>query len=320
MKSSWSSVTRFPSYLAAGSRGLQFPPVTGSGYPVPLPENLARATDSDGRTDWLQTLAGTIEQAAHEWSLTVGPPFEPGGSAAWVAPAHRGADDDLVLKIGWRHDEAFHEAAGLQCWAGGGAVRLYASMDVGESIVLLLECCVPGTPLTTRPEPFQDRVVADLLSRLWRTPPSEYGFRSLQVMCDMWADSFDRRAPTVGAELDSGLVREGVELFRALPGSADRHVLLCTDLHASNVLAAEREPWLMIDPKPYIGDPTYDALQHMLNCAERLHNDPHGLAIRMADLLDLDRDRLLRWLFARCVLESLDEPALAEVARRIAPA
>jgi streptomycin 6-kinase len=31
---------------------------------------------------------------------------------------------------------------------------------------------------------------------------------------------------------------------------------------------------VVIDPKPYVGDRTYDALQHMLNCTERLTRDP----------------------------------------------
>ena len=93
---------------------------------------------------------------------------------------------------------------------------------------------------------------------------------------------------------DSGLAREGIALFRALPGvRRPGNVLLCTDLHAENVLSAEREPWLMIDPKPYVGDPTYDALQHLLNCYERLEADPLALVRRMADLLELDRERLL---------------------------
>ena len=47
--------------------------------------------------------------------------------------------------------------------------------------------------------------------------------------------------------------------------------------------------------------------------------DPGDLARRMADLLGLDPDRLLLWLFARCVQESPDWPSLVEVAGRIAP-
>jgi streptomycin 6-kinase len=69
-----------------------------------------------------------------------------------------------------------------------------------------------------------------------------------------------------------------------------------------------------------VGDPTYDALQHMLNCDERLNDDPRGLTMRMAELLGVDSDRLLLWLFARCVQESPGSGVLAEVARRIAPA
>jgi streptomycin 6-kinase len=61
-------------------------------------------------------------------------------------------------------------------------------------------------------------------------------------------------------------------------------VLLATDLHGDNILAAQREPWLVIDPKPYVGDPAYDLLQHMLNCEDRLAAEPGGLATRMAAL------------------------------------
>jgi streptomycin 6-kinase len=55
------------------------------------------------------------------------------------------------------------------------------------------------------------------------------------------------------SRLDPGLARAGIALFRELPTTADRQVLLCTDLHGDNVLAARREPWLVIDPKPYVG-------------------------------------------------------------------
>jgi len=96
-------------------------------------------------------------------------------------------------------------------------------------------------------------------------------------------------------------------------------VLLCTDLHPENVLAATREPWLVIDPRPYLGDPTYDPLQHMLNFPDRLAADPAGFARRMADLLGLDVERLRLWLFARCMQESVDQPYLRSTATALAP-
>jgi streptomycin 6-kinase len=314
--------------------------------------------EQEERQAWRAARPEVIRQARERWSLTTGEPFQPAGQTAWVAPARDGAGADLVLKVAWPHPEAAHEADGLRAWAGYGAVRLHATHDFGPARALLLERCRPGTELSARPEPEQDTVIATLLHRLWIQPGPGHPFASLDQMCQRWADRSERilaagqqpaaagqqpaavgRQPAAGpqpaaaghqpaaagphqpalAALDPGLVRAGLALFRELPATADRQVLLATDLHAGNVLAAAREPWLVIDPKPHVGDPAYDSLQHMLNCDDRLRSDPRGLARRMAGLLGLDPDRVLRWLFARCVQESADCPALAEVARRIAP-
>ncbi|MBI2710954.1 MAG: kinase [Actinobacteria bacterium] len=283
------------------------------------PARLVAAAEREGRTGWLATLADTLDAAMARWQLSVGPPFEPGGQAAWVAPARDAAGTDLVLKLGWRHPEAEDEAEGLRHWDGQGTVRLYAASRFGDTDALVQERCRPGSPLALRPELEQDEVIAGLLSRLWAKPAPADLFRPLQVMCDEWAEGFERRDDSARSGLDPGLARAGVELFRTLPGTAEREVLLATDLHAGNVLAAEREPWLAIDPKPYVGDPTYDALQHLLNCTERLRRDPLGLVRRMAGLLGLDADRLSRWLFARCVIESPDWSGLAGVAVQLAP-
>lgn len=267
----------------------------------------------------MSRLPDVVAQIARRWSLTLGEPFQPGGRTAWVAPVEAGARGGLVLKVAWWHREAAHEADGLDVWHGEGTVLLHASEEFDDTIALLVERCTPGTTLASCPEAEQDAVIATLLRRLWREPPSGHGFRRLQDMCEEWADEFESKAALRPSTLDPGLVREGITLFRTLPAAAERNVMLCTDLHAGNVLAAEREPWLVIDPKPHVGDPTYDVLQHMLNCDQRLHSDPDDLIRRMADLLDLDVDHLRRWLFARCVQESLDCPGLAEVARRVAP-
>jgi streptomycin 6-kinase len=185
-----------------------------------------------------------------------------------------------------------------------------------------MERCLPGTPLgQVLPEPDQDVVVAGLLRRLWAHPCQAHPFRPLAEMCQAWADEFEAEyanAPP-SDRIDTGLAREGIELFRELPGTAASQVLLCTDLHGDNILAAGRAPWLVVDPKPYVGDPAYDVLQHMLCCEDRLAADPAGLAGRMARLAGLDPGRVRLWLFARAVQESVGSPILHQVARQLAP-
>jgi streptomycin 6-kinase len=293
-----------------------------------MPRNLVRALAKDedagsSRHRWMAALPLIVDDLARGWALDVGPPFQPGGSASWVAPVRNAAGERLVLKVGWAHYEALHEAEGLRAWDGDGAVFLLDSLVTEGTSALLLEACEPGTALSRLvAEQDQDAVVAGLLRRLWIEPPAGHPFRMLQSMCYAWSDVFEERyraAAGRGSQLDPGLVRTGIELFRGLPATSERSVLLCTDLHPENVLAARREPWLIIDPKPYVGDPTYDPLQHMLNFPDRLATDPSGFVARMADLLDLDAERLRQWLFARCVQESLDQPHLRNVAISLAP-
>jgi streptomycin 6-kinase len=308
-----------------------------------VPANLAANMQADGPPggrEWLASLPGTVQDLAERWSIRLGPPFQPGGTSAWVAPARDDAGRDLVLKVGWAHPEAVDEAAGLRAWDGHGAVLVHRAHFGDSTNALLLERCRPGESLgALMPEPEQDEIVAGLLRRLWAGAPGDHPFRPLSVMCAAWADGFERReatapTPTGGPTgpngldgprgpgepggLDPGVTRLGLELLRGLPATAERQVLLATDLHAANILSAQREPWLMIDPKPYLGDPAYDVIQHLLNCEERLTADPVALALRMANLLDLDAERVTQWLFARCVQESIEQPWLRPVAQTLA--
>ena len=292
-----------------------------------LPSDLVRDVEMyDGagspRRVWMAALPEIVAELSRRWSLEVGRPYQPGGCASWVAPAVDEAGAHVVLKVGWRHAEAEHEAEGLRAWRGEGTVRLIDAHLFEDTSALLLERCEPGTALSdVLPALEQDVVVAGLLRRVWIEPPPGHPFRPLPIMCDRWADEFEQNdaASDPRLRLDPGLARVGIELFRALPRTADRTVLLYTDLHPENILAAQREPWLAIDPKPYVGDPAYDALQHMLNHPDRLATDPAGLVRRMAGLLSLDPSRLRDWLFARSVQESIDAPNLREVAIALRP-
>ena len=87
--------------------------------------------------------------------------------------------------------------------------------------------------------------------------------------------------------------------------SQPRTVLLHGDFHPGNVLAAAREPWLAIDPKPLLGDPAYDLAQWLGNRCEAVERSPDaGSAIRrqidhLSDLLNLDPARVAGWAFVK---------------------
>lgn len=210
-----------------------------------------------------------------------------------------------VLKIAVPHLEGLHEAEGLRFWDGDPTVRLLE--EDPEHHAMLLELCEPGTTLRELPEPEQDAVVALLLRRLWkgtgRAMPGPW-FRPLSEMVAHWTRDSLKQAEHW---TDPELTRAGLRLFEELSRPSHDDVLLATDLHPGNVLRAEREPWLVIDPKPFIGDRAYDATQHLFNCRDRLRADPDGLIRRFAGLLEVDSLRVRTWLFARAAAEPRDD-------------
>ena len=265
-----------------------------------VPERLAancRLTPE--RNGWLERLPDSVRRLEQRWQLQVGQPVDDDSvSCAWVSPVTRADGTAAVLKLGMPHMEGLHEIKGLRFWNGDAAVRL---MDADEELgAMLLERCEPGTPLRELPEAEQDPVIAGLLRRLWRTPPARHGFRPLSFMIECWS----RETLADAARwADSGLVREGLRLFGELSRTPEDPVLLATDLHAGNVLRSQREPWLVIDPKPFVGDRAYDATQHLLNCRARLRADPDEAISRFADLVAVDRERIRLWTFARAAAE-----------------
>src|SRR5688572_6817005 len=65
--------------------------------------------------------------------------------------------------------------------------------------------------------------------------------------------------------LPRALVERAGRLFDALCASAPARVVVHGDLHHDNVLRAEREPWLAIDPHGVVGDPGYEARSMVYN-------------------------------------------------------
>jgi streptomycin 6-kinase len=267
---------------------------------------------------WLDRLPETLGSIERRWSLAAGAPFDNEEvSCAWVAPATLSDGTSAVLKLGMPHMEGEHEIHGLRFWDGDPTVRLFEADE--DLDAMLLERCQPGTALRSMPEPEQDLVISGMLRRLWRAPSTPHPFRPLSMLMKHWSEqtiAHHEQWP------DMGLVREGLRLFEELPPNAPTNVVLATDLHPGNVLRSERKRWLVIDPKPFVGDPAYDSTQHLINCEARLRADPVGMIRRMADLLGLDCERVRLWTFARAAAEPRDDwsnESWIAVARAIAP-
>ena len=108
---------------------------------IRIPPQLAEAVDEDDyplRLEWLEALPVALEEIAASWQLELGEPYLPGGQCAWVAPARDRDGYELVLKVGWRHREAEHEAEALMFWDGAGAIRCVRTRSLPDSTVLLL--------------------------------------------------------------------------------------------------------------------------------------------------------------------------------------
>lgn len=84
--------------------------------------------------------------------------------------------------------------------------------------------------------------------------------------------------------------------------------MLHGDLHYDNVLAADREPWLAIDPKAMAGDPHYEPAPMLWNRFEELSGDVRrGVRARfhaVIDAAELDEDRARDWVVVRMVLNA----------------
>lgn len=287
-----------------------------------IPDQLAaNCRKTAERRVWLDGLPGAVEPLTRRWSLRIDAPFGHDlVSCSWVAPVLRADRTRAVLKLGMPHMEGADEIHGLRFWNGDPTVRLLeADDDLGA---MLLERCRPGDMLLSEPEDQQDMVIAKLLKRLWHRPiptARTHRFRNLSVLLQSWSEETLAQAAYWP---DAGLVREGLRIFEALAKPRRTDVLLATDLHAGNVLRAQREPWLVIDPKPFIGDPPYDLVQHLRNCEERLQTDPIGLVKRIAELAEVDEERLRLWTFARAAADPRDEwgdPVWIGIAKALAP-
>jgi streptomycin 6-kinase len=211
-----------------------------------------------------------------------------------------------VLKIGFPHRESEHEAAALKLWDGNGAVRLLASDP--ERDAMLLERLRPGTGLAALDQNAALDVMVELLPRLWI--PAGGPFRPLEDEADWWIDSLPRQWEAAGRPFERELLDAAVRTLSELAPTQGEQVLVHQDLHADNVLEAEREPWLAIDPKPLVGEREFGiaALVRGFELGLTRRDVLHRLD-RLTSELGLDRERARGWALGQALAWDCVEPA-----------
>jgi streptomycin 6-kinase len=229
-----------------------------------------------------------VNELVERWELELGEPYPP-GAAGYAVRATLPDGTPAVLKISNPHREAEQEADALERWNGDGAVRLLGRDD--ECHALLLERCEPGTFLSESPEALD--VLIGLLPRLWKNAD---GFHTLADEAARWAD--DLRCECS----DRSLLEPALHYIRELAPTQGEQVLAHQDLHGENVLAAQREPWLVIDPKPLAAEREFAAAS-IVRSFELGHSkrDVLDRLDRITSELGLDRDRALGWTVAQTV-------------------
>ncbi|MER5712326.1 aminoglycoside phosphotransferase family protein [Streptomyces sp. NPDC002122] len=270
---------------------------------IHVPEELARSqakyNGEEGRA-FVAGLPVLAEEFLGRWGLRVtGPSMH--GVASLVLPVERIADGGrAALKMQLLDDESEGEPVGLRVWDGAGAVRL-VEHDAGTG-TMLLEWLDAARPLSSVADTREAlRIVAGLLARLVAVPAPP-GLRTLgDIAAGMLADVPEAVA-RLGAA-DAAVLRDCAAAVREVVGEpGDR--LLHWDLHLDNVLAAEREPWLAIDPKPLAGDPGFDLLPAL---TDRFDPDPAELLWRFDLLAEVvgDRRRAVAWTLGRVLQNGL---------------
>lgn len=264
---------------------------------VEIPAGLDWWRDVPGGAEWLERLPRLVAECAEQWGIRPGRPLA-GGNVALVLEA----GDDAVLKIHFPDPESEHEADALRAWNGNGAVRLLA--DDHERRALLIERCVPGTPLLELDDDGATDVVAGLLPSLWVDPPA--GLRLLSDLAGQWVEELPATWERYGRPFDRVVLDGAVGALRELGPTQGTLVLANEDLHAGNVLRARREPWLVIDPKPIAAECEFTPVAMIRDRQGDVLSSPDSLGRlrrRLARFseLGLDRERVRSWTLAHTI-------------------
>ncbi|TLQ43380.1 aminoglycoside phosphotransferase family protein [Streptomyces marianii] len=260
------------------------------------PRRLVRAL---GDNDWTGQLPKLVEETAVRDGLEIERVMVPGGRSSLVVLVRRRDGTPAALKLVPPFAGPALERAALAHWNGFGAVRLLG----GSGGALLLERLHPELSVRSLPEAKALLEAAGTMRRLWVEPPSGHGFETVAERTARQVSALPERA----AAAPQSLVDEALAARAELLAHSPESLLLHGNFRQSKVLAGDRTPWLAVGPEPLVGERAYDLARLARDRVEDLVAAAAGASAtrrrvnRLADSLDVDRDRLRGWTLFRAV-------------------
>ncbi|MEV4685785.1 aminoglycoside phosphotransferase family protein [Streptomyces kurssanovii] len=261
------------------------------------PQRLVRALGEDDA--WLSRLPRTVQEAVDRRKLDVERTVVPGGRSSLLLLVRQPDGTPAALKLAPPSAAPGPEAIALEQWNGWGAVRLLDAAD-GE---LLLERLHPEVSLRSLPEAKALLEAAGTVRRLWVEPPAGHAFETV-------ADRTARQAATMRSSAEP-LVAAALGARDELVAATPEEVLLHGNFRQGKVLFGDRTPWLAVGPEPLVGERAYDLARLARDRVEDLVASSAGASAarrrlnRLADSLEVDRDRLRGWTLFRAVESGL---------------
>ena len=273
--------------------------------PAQFVENVIGVCGKRGQK-WLSDLPEIVGKIAEKWTLKVENPF-PNLSYNYVAPCVSRADGSrAVLKIGLPEDDdsvSASEADYLGLMGGNGSVKLLRFDPNNRA--LLLERLMPGDDLKqmcAADDERATRVAVEILRRIKRAPPLENKFPTLEK----WVENFQKFVPADYADF----IGKAQNYFAELIAASKENLVLHGDFHHQNILSAERESFLVIDPKGIVGDIGFEISVFLNNPRGWLLSHPNARAISerrieiFAEAFAVAPSDLRKWAYAEAVLSA----------------
>lgn len=204
--------------------------------------------------EWLDALPWLVDDLLDRWNCAQDGDVRHGGVGIVVPVLQQGRP--ASIKVSFPHPGNTGEWGALAAFGGRGAVRLY---DVDEDkFAMLLERIHPRDLSTVQDVDEALRLAGAVARRL--AVPAPPGVTPLSDVAGRCANELahEHGRTDEGGRLPEPVVTAAIATF----GRLAEHVsdtMIHGDLHFTNVLQADREPWLAIDPEGMAAIACFDA-------------------------------------------------------------